>query len=395
MHLRLNVLLRSAHWTFRYTSQADGRRHDLGLGGYPRVSVQTAREKAEVLRSGLFLGLDPLVVRRQNIQEQRNALEARTRAGSRDKATLERVARSYHATRAPTFRNPKHAAQWLASLENYVFPKFGRRPVASITPVEIHDLIAEIGQTVPETARRIRQRLDAVFEDCVLRELADRNPAAAVKRQLQEGRARTAERHHAALPYLEVPAFLIALRDFERVSIAARLALEFTVLTAARTGETLGATWDEVDLRAREWRIAGARMKSLKPHRVPLTDATMRILRAAEVLRDGRYVFPTPMGHDKPLSNMSLLMCLRRLGYGDKTTVHGFRGAFSSWARENTKLRVDTIEAALAHRDEDKVVRAYAHAADYWTERRQLAEQWAAFCTTAPKAAAKVLRLRR
>lgn len=383
--LRLIVTPQSARWVFRFTSKALGKRRDMGLGSYPRVSLLDARQLTETNRAQLMLGTDPLALQQRNVEADRKAAEASKASAARDKATLETMARAYHKQISGQFRNDKHAAQWLASLENHVFPTLGTRPLGTIKAKELLALLLPLRDSVPETARRVRQRLDAIFEHAMLHELADLNPAKAIVRAMREGKGRREEKHYSALDYADVPSFVAKLRAFDRVGIAAKLALEWTILTGARTGETLGATWSEIDLIKQEWRIPGARMKMGRLHRVPLTARTLAILKEVRPLGDGKgLVFPSPLDGKRQLSNMSMLMALRRLGYGDRTTVHGFRQNLSSWARENTRYRIDTIEAALAHRDEDKVARAYNHSAEYWQERRALAEEWAQFCTTHP-----------
>jgi len=202
---------------------------------------------------------------------------------------------------------------------------------------------------------------------------------------MRDNAKRREERHFAAVDYRKVPKLIEQLRGFERIGVATRLALEWTILTGARTGETIGATWAEIDEAKREWRVPAARMKAGRAHRVPLSSRTLAILKEARTLNSGDgYLFPSPMHRRRPLSNMAMAMALRRLGYGDTGTVHGFRQCLSTWVRERTRYRVDTIEAALDHRDEDKVARAYNHAADYLEERRALAEEWEAFCMTPP-----------
>lgn len=385
--LRLVVTPQSARWVFRFVSKATGKRRDMGLGPFPRVPLQTARELIETTRAQLLLGTDPLEQRRRAIEAERQARAEEHVATLRSTATLEVVARDYHAKINGQFRNDKHRAQWLASLENHVFDKLGDRPVDSIKPNELLDLLIPLRDSVPETARRVRQRLDAIFEHAMLRELTDRNPAKAILRAMREGKRAQAEKHFAALPFADVPGFIVKLRAFERVGVAAKAALEWTILTGARTGETLGATWGEIDLAKHEWTVPGARMKMGRPHRVPLSETALALLEAVWPLRASdradAIVFPSPLDPRKPLSNMAMAMILRRLDVTD-ATVHGFRQCLSTWARENTRYRVDTIEAALAHRDENKVVRAYSHAAEYWEERRALAAEWAKFCTTPP-----------
>jgi len=386
--LRLVVTPTSARWVFRFVSESTGTRREMGLGSYPSVGLLEARESKKYRRGQIDTGVDPLEARRRNVEAERKAKAAEDVKTKRAAATLESAARDYHKRISGQFRNAKHSAQWLASLENHVFETLGDRPVDQIEAKELLELLLPLRDSVPETTRRIRQRLDAIFEYAMLYGLADRNPAQAILRAMREGKSRREERHFAAIDYRDVPAFLAKLRAFDRVGISARAALEWTILTGARTGETLGATWGEIDIKQREWRIPSARMKMGRMHRVPLTKRALDLLRDVESLRASKnreaLVFPSPMDPRKRLSNMAMAMAMRRLGYGDDGTVHGFRQCLSTWAREHTRYRIDTIEAALAHRDEDKVARAYSHAADYWDERCALAADWSKFCTTPP-----------
>lgn len=384
--LRLIVTPKSARWVLRYVSTIDSKRRDMGLGALTRVDLATARAERERIRvEREFYGKDPLEQRRRGQEAERKARADEQSKAARASATLESVAKQYHGRISAQFRNDKHRAQWLASLENHVFETLGDRPISTIEAEELLDLLVPLRDSVPETARRIRQRLDAIFEDAIFRKLADRNPAQAILRKMREGATRREETHFAALNYADVPDFVAKLRAFERVGIATRRALEWTILTGARTGETLGAKWGEIDVAKREWRVPGSRMKSARSHRVPLTARALEILKEVRPLgEEGGYVFPSPLDRRQPLSNMAMAMGMRRLDFGYAATVHGFRQCLSTWARERTKYRIDTIEAALAHRDEDKVARAYSHAADYWDERRALAETWTKFCTTPP-----------
>lgn len=361
-------------WVFRYRSPL-GRRRDAGIGPYPTVTLAEATAKAVEWRRMVKDGRDPILARR----EQRDALRAaeaeREAARRRKGATLERLARTYHETHAPTLANAKHAAQWLSSLERHVFTALGAKPISEITTEDLEGVLFPLRDTLPETAARVRQRLDAIFADAVEKGHATRNLAAAIKPRMRVKRG--AKEHHRSLPYREVPGFVVELRAAERVGESARLAFEFLIVTAARTGEVLGATWAEIDEAAAEWKIPGRRMKSGKAHRVLLPARALAIVKQARTLGGDPYLFPSPTGTDRPLSNMVFLMALRRMGYGERTTTHGFRSAFSGWAREQTRIKVAAIEAALAHREDDQVAAAYASQAEYLKDRRALAEAWA------------------
>jgi integrase len=221
----------------------------------------------------------------------------------------------------------------------------------------------------------VRQRLDAIFEDAIFNGLVSSNPAASLRRKLREARGRRVRGQFRALAYADAPALIAALRKFE--GIAAR-ALEFAVLTAARTGEVLGASWAEFDLGAGIWTVPGARMKGGEDHVVYLSPRAREILEGQRALGQ-RYVFPAPALDGCPLSNMAMLMLLRRLGVASATTVHGLcRSTFSTWANETAAARPDVIEACLAHREGDKIRAAY-NRAQFATERRKLLDAWAAY----------------
>ena len=304
--------------------------------------------------------------------------------------TLVRAAREYHERVIEPTRTTKHAAQWIASIEGPApgepQPQWRARldallrlPVANVEGPALLDAIADMQAAVPETASRVRQRLEAIFDDCEFRGACSGNPARAIRRKLREvGRGK--ERGlFAALPYTEAPAFLAQLR--QQKGIAAR-ALEFAVLTAARTGEVIGATWDEFDLQASVWTVPGKRMEGGELHTVHLSSRAIEILQLQAKL-GSPFVFPSPdsvMGEQAAgLSNMSMLTLLRRMDASKRTTVHGLcRSTFSTWAYDTAAARPDVIEAALAHREADRVKAAY-NRADFSAERRSLLEAWARY----------------
>jgi integrase len=296
------------------------------------------------------------------------------------------VARDYHARVIEPNRTPKHAAQWIASIEGPAgdepHPERAKlsalldRPITSITGPELLDAVTDLQAAVPETASRVRQRLEAIFDDAEFRGMCSGNPARAIRRKLRETKARRERGSFAALPFADVPAFVKALR--QQNGTAAR-ALEFAVLTAARTGEVLGATWAEIDAQAGIWRVPAARMKGGEEHVVYLS---ARALEVIEPLRGlgSEYVFPSPADNRKPLSNMSMLTLLRRMDANKRTTVHGLcRASFSTWANETAAARPDVIEACLAHREGDRIRSAY-NRAQFAVERRNLLTRWTDYC---------------
>jgi len=297
----------------------------------------------------LAQGLDPIEQRKTQRLEAKTAASARKAAAAHELTTLARVARDYHERVIEPTRTTKHSAQWIESLENNVPREIWHAPIRNVTAPLLLDAIAGIQLRVPETASRIRQRLEAVFDEAEFRNIAKGNPARAIRRKLSELRkGRRVEGHFAALHFERVPA--LVARIHAAPGIAAR-ALEFGVLTASRTGEIIAAEWKEFDLEAGVWIVPSERMKAREEHVVFLSASAIGLLNAQRGLSD-RYVFPSPVDRDKPLSNMGMLTLLRRLKVAGETTVHGLcRSSFSTWAYENAIARPEVIEAALAHRE--------------------------------------------
>jgi integrase len=355
----------------------------MGLGALDRSSTQATgrsladvRRRAQEARGLLDRDIDPIEERKSKRSAARRAEAERKVEALREKVTLARVARDYHERVIEPSRTSKHSAQWIASLENNVPEHIWQAPIVNVTAPQLLDAIAKVAQRVPETASRVRQRLEAVFDDAEFRHVREGNPARAVRRKLAEmKKGRRVEGHFAALPFDAVPSVVAQISA--SAGIAAR-ALEFGVLTAARTAEILGAEWDEFDLEAGLWVVPEERMKAREEHTVFLAPRAVEILEGQRGL-SSRYLFPSPVDRDKPLSNMGMLTLLRRLGVADHTTVHGLcRSSFSTWAYENAVARPDVIEAALAHREKDQIKRAY-NRAQFNAERRKLLFEWAAF----------------
>jgi integrase len=349
-------------WVFRY--ELDGRRHDLGLGSLDTLNLPEAREKARLLRQQLVEGIDPFEAKRQAKKERLAKLAAEARA-----MTFRQCAEECIKSHADGWKNAKHRAQWRSTLESYAYPVLGDLAVDDIATAHIVRVLQPIWKEKPETASRVRGRIEKVLGWASVRGFRSGDNPARWRGHLQElfaakGKVRPVE-HHAALSFTDVPAFMADLRS--RNSLSAR-ALEFTVLTAVRTGETIGATWDEIDFAAKVWTIPAARMKAGKAHRVPLSDRAAEIL--ASVPREGEHIFP--------LSNMAMLELLRGMRPG--TTVHGFRSSFRDWAAERTSYPNHVAEAALAHTISDKVEKAYRRG-DLFEKRRRLMADWAAWCS--------------
>ena len=348
-----------------------GRRRDIGLGGLKIVSLAEARDLAMQYRRIARDGGDPL-------QERRNA--------RRIVPTFEAAARSVHKEHKATWRNTKHASQWINTLAEYVFPLIGDRPVDQIDTPELIRVLTPIWLTKPETARRVRQRISTVLDWAkAAGHRSGDNPVAGVAKGLPKQPDR--KTHLAALPYAEVPAFVHRLRASDATEMVS-LAFEFLILTAARTSEVLEAKWKEIDLENAVWAIPGDRMKAGREHRVPLAPACITILkRARELAPEGDYVF-AGRSNDRPLSNMTFLMALSRLKLD--ITAHGFRSAFRDWASERTNFTNEVCELALAHTIKNKVEAAYRRG-DLLDKRRDLMSTWAEFVTSAK---GKVVKLR-
>lgn len=356
--------LGSKRWILRTVVQ--GRRRDIGLGGLSLVTLAEARAKALEFRKIARDGRDPLAERRK----------ARTVV-----PTFAEAAEQVHADHKASWKNQKHAAQWINTLRTYAMPHLGSRPVDSLATPDVLRALSPIWLTKPETARRVRQRISTVLDwaKAAGYRTGD-NPIEGVAR----GLPRQAERakHHAALPYVDVPAFVARLRTSDQGEIA-RLAFEFLILTAARTGEVTGATWSEIDEAQALWTIPAERMKAGREHRVPLSPRALDILRQAKPLAaDSAYVFPG-RSITKPLSNMVFLMGLRRMNMS--ITAHGFRSAFRDWAAETTNIPREVAEMALAHTIENRVEAAYRRG-DLLAKRRELMDQWSVFANNQPKA---------
>jgi integrase len=358
-------------WVFRY--RHSGRLREMGLGaaaGPTAVSLKDARIKARRLFDLHRDGHDPIELKRTKIAAERvEAAKA---------ITFKEEASAYIASHAAGWRNEKHAQQWENTLRDYVYPMIGALPVSMIDVGLVLKCLEPIWSTKPETASRVRGRIEAVLDAAKARgHRAGENPArwkGNLKHLLAE-REKVEEVHLEALPYVEIAGFMTALRKHE--GTAAR-ALEFLILTAARTGEVLGATWDEIDLAGTKWTIPSGRMKGGRSIERPLSAG------AIELLGDPGtgYLFPRP-GSDQPLRSVAMLALLRRMGHVT-VTIHGFRSTFRDWVAERTNYPSEVAEAALAHAVNDKVLAAYRRT-DFFERRRRLAADWAAFCAMPPQ----------
>ncbi|MBP2312981.1 integrase [Azospirillum soli] len=349
-------------WLLRLTIQ--GKRRDIGLGSASLVTLAEAREMALDMRRQARNGGDPLADRRR----------AQRRAPS-----FEEAARACHDEHKASWKNDKHAAQWLTTLETHVFPTLGPVTVDAIGTPEVRDCLLPIWLKTPETARRVRQRIGTVLDWAAAKGFREgENPVRSVIKGLPKQKAQA--EHFVALPYAEVPAFLARLRETTKAGPMVKLLLEFVVLTAVRSGEARGARWSEIDLVSKMWTIPSARMKAGKAHVVPLSPEAVAVLEGAAKLRTGddpaALVFPGEKS-GRSMSDMTLTMLLRRLEVN--ATMHGFRSSFRDWCAEATTVPREVAEAALAHALESKVEAAYRRS-DLLEKRRDLMEMWADYC---------------
>lgn len=332
-------------------------RTDFGLGGADVVSLVQARERALEYRRMAKQGLNP----RYNAKQ--------------DVPTFAEVAEQVHIERLPTWKNAKHAQQWINTLREYAFPKIGRMPVDSIGQPEVLMCLSPIWTEKHETARRLSQRIKTVLD--VARSKGFRegeNPVTAIRDGKVLPKVKAKKKHHKAMRWQDVPTFYADLAT--RTAMAAK-ALMFTCLSGARTGEVLGMRWDEIDMDERVWTCPAERMKTGEDHRVPLTGAMLEIIEPLRALRS-EFVFEGQK-RNRPLSNMAMLMLLRRMGV-EGVTVHGFRSTFRDWASEVASAPREVAEISLSHRIGSRVEQAYARS-DLLERRRALMENWSNYVT--------------
>lgn len=356
----------SRTWVLR--TQANGQRRDFGLGAYPAVTLKEAREEALEKRKAFRAGEDPSRAGRAS------------RAAAATVPTFADLAVKAHADRKEGWRNDKHRAQWLSSLRTYAFPAIGCKPVDKVTAADVCDVLKPIWLKRPETARRVMQRIGTVLD---LAYTNGNRPSEAPMRAIGKGLPSQPgkDRHLAALPYADVAALMAKIGECDT---SGRLALRFLTLTAARSGEARGATWEEIDHAAATWTVPAFRMKAGRQHVVPLSQAALNVLAAAAKARTGVKGEPIFAGlRGKPLSDMTLGKVLRT-AVGGKWTVHGMRTAFRTWVANETDYAGEVAEAALAHTNPNKVEKAYQRT-DFFEKRKPLMADWAAYATAAPK----------
>jgi integrase len=372
---------------FRYTRAGKMREMGLGRAGADdsAVKLADARDAAADLHKLVRAGIDPLDKREADAAAE----AAEAQAAAIKQITFRDVAGHYLAAHDKAWRNPKHRAQWRNTLDTYAHPHFGDLPVGDVGTEHVLAALEPIWRVKPETATRVRGRIESVLDYATARDWrSGENPARwrGHLANLLPARSKVAPvEHHAALPWIEIGHFLPALRA--QAGVAAK-ALELAILTAARSGETLGARWGEIDMAAKLWTVPASRMKAGREHRVPLSEAALKVLREMAKLRTvdspDAFVFPGAIA-GQPLSIMAMTMTLRRMKRGD-LTVHGFRSTFRDWCGEATPTPREVAEAALAHTVADKTEAAYARG-DLFAKRVRLMDQWAKFCALPPRAA--------
>lgn len=387
----------SRFWLFRY--KVDGKMREMGLGpasGSGAVTLADARAKAADLMKQVRAKVDPLEARARETA----AKEAEAKAALIRGKTFEQVAKALIASKEAGWRNDKHRAQWGSTLETYAYPVMGEVPVADIDTGHVTTALNPIWTTIPETASRLRGRIEAVLDYAkAMGWRVGENPARwrGHMANLLPARGKVARvQHHSALPWAEIGGFMAELR--QRKVTSAR-ALEFAILTAARSGEVFGARWCEIDLVYKVWTIPGERMKAGRDHRVPLSPAALAVVKAMAIVRpqdDDKgeaFVFPGAKT-GSPLSGMAMLVLLRRMNRDD-ITAHGFRSTFRDWVSESTAFAGELAESALAHVVSNAVEAAYRRG-DLFEKRRKLMEAWADHCASVVKpASAKVTPIRR
>ena len=357
-------------WLLRLT--VNGTRREIALGHYPDLGLEDAREAAGEARKAARQGIDP-----KSKPAEPDAIPTFTSAAA-----------AYIRAHRRSWRNAKHARQWTATLKTYVRPVIGSTPVDRITTEHSLRILQPIWTNKTETAKRVQGRIENVLDYAAARKWRDPvNPArwrGHLDKLLASPKKVAKPVHRPAMPYRDLPGFMAELAAHHSVSASA---LRFLILTACRTGEVIGAQWDEIDTEAATWTIPRDRMKAGREHRVPLSREALGILEGLQRIAGNPFVFPGAR-HARPLSNMSMLQLMRGMGHGvggslSEAVPHGFRSTFRDWASEQTATPHAVMEAALAHVISDGTVAAYARS-DLFAKRAALMEEWAEYCTTAP-----------
>jgi len=369
-------------WIFRY--MLNGKSKEMGLGGVNTVSLADARIEADKQRTLVKSGIDPLLSKKADKQKK-----------ELDKAkamTFEDCAIAYIAAHKDSWKNAKHIWQWENTLERFIYPVFGKLPVQDIDVALVLKVLEPIWKTKTETATRVRGRIESILDFASSREYRTGENPARWRGKLENLLAAPSKIrkvvHQPALPYTDISDFMVELDKREGL---ATLALKLTILTATRTSETLNAKWSEFDLKKEIWVIPAERMKAGKEHRIPLSEPVLKILKSMHEakIKDNDYVFPSNKG--KPLSNMAMMMLVRRMGRDD-ITVHGFRSTFRDWAAEQTNHAWEVAEISISHTVGNKVETSYQRG-DLLEKRQRIMNEWARYCCQ-PKGECEVLKIR-
>lgn len=362
-------------WVFRYTSPTTGKRREIGLGPISLRGLAEARDAVREYRRQILNGLDP--------KNERDDLNRQRAQAVRRVLTFAEAAEQCIATKQHEWKNAKHQHQWSATLKTYAYPTLGDVPVDQIKMEQVLAVLEPIWTTKTETAARLRQRIETVLDWAKARKLYEGDNPATLKgglgQLLPKARKIAKVKHQPALPYKQIYAFVQALQEKKGISPNA---LEFLILTATRSGEVLGAKWDEIDLEAKVWTIPAERMKAGREHRVPLPARAMTIINEMLAGRQCDFVFPAPSGK-KGMSNGALLAVMKGMPSFAAYVPHGFRSTFRDWAAETTTFANETLELALAHTIKDKAEAAYRRQ-DQLDKRTKLMEQWATYVDSPP-----------
>ena len=359
-------------WVLRF--QIEGKRREMGLGGFPSVGLKEARIKASALRAQTLEGIDPLAIAQKAKQELSNAKQS--------SRTFKTLCSDYIDAHRPSWKSAKHASQWESTLATYAEPVIGALEAAEVTTEHILTILRPMWRDKTETAVRLRNRIELVLDSAKAQGLREGENPARWRGHLDKllpspSKVRKRE-HMPALPWAEMPSFWQTLQKHHERSY---VALRFVILTAARTSEVLNSTWDEIDMNSGIWTIPAQRMKGSREHRVPLSDAAVELLKSTITEDSSRFIFPGLRSPQKPLSNMSMLMALRRMGREDLTT-HGFRSTFRDWAAETTPHSREVIELCLSHAVAGSTEAAYWRS-DLLEKRRALMNEWGKFIAPA------------
>lgn len=380
----VNGLTRS--WVFRYTSPTTKKRREMGLGSVETRSLADAREQTAMLRLALLNGLDP--------KDRRDTERLEKRLARSKQLTFKDAALQCIATKEHEWKNDKHRKQWSTSLESYAFPTIGARPVADITTEDVLSILEPIWTKKTETATRVRQRIESVLDWCKARKLVTGDNPASLKgglgQLLPKSNKVAKVKHQSAVPYLEAHGFIQAIRSKRGVSPKA---LEFLLLTAARSGEVLGAKWSEIDMIGHVWTIPANRMKSGKEHRIPLCERAQVIVNEMLAAKQCDFVFPGPSGRTG-MSSAALLALMKGMPNYSQYVPHGLRSTFRDWASETTAFPNETLELALAHTIKNQAEAAYRRG-DQLAKRVKLMQQWEAFIERPPQSASVTVLIKR